>query len=239
VVSISEGLTLAAPNAGHTGELGFTPDITLDAGWQQIWKIDGSFHKVPFSVASDLDGPAWCENGSLSVGFGVVGQHCWGPTPGVPYDLGTLTAFRPGSHSAYVGVSTGAAASVGIVVSYSMLIDCGTWFRVENTVCPPVNTSPPTITGSAVVGQTLSANSGSWTLMQNSANQYTYQWQRCPTVDTRTPISGATGTTYTVTASTDPASTDVGKFITVAVTATNSGGAATMTATPVGQVPPP
>ena len=45
-------------------------------------------------------------------------------------------------------------------------------------VVPPVpsNTSPPTITGAAQQGQTLTDVHGSWT---NSPTSYTYQWLRC------------------------------------------------------------
>jgi RHS repeat-associated protein len=39
----------------------------------------------------------------------------------------------------------------------------------------PVNTSPPTISGSPVVGQMLTAGAGSW----NGGASYSYQWQRC------------------------------------------------------------
>src|SRR5204863_168414 len=41
---------------------------------------------------------------------------------------------------------------------------------------PPTNTSPPTISGTAQQGQTLTEAHGSWT---NEPASYTYQWQQC------------------------------------------------------------
>jgi hypothetical protein len=41
----------------------------------------------------------------------------------------------------------------------------------------PVNTSLPTVTGSAAVGQTLTANPGTW--VGSGSITYSYQWQRC------------------------------------------------------------
>src|SRR5256885_735892 len=42
---------------------------------------------------------------------------------------------------------------------------------------PPVNTSLPTVTGTAQVGQTLTASPGSWSGTQPIS--YAYQWRRC------------------------------------------------------------
>jgi hypothetical protein len=82
------------------------------------------------------------------------------------------------------------------------------------TPAPPANTAPPTISGSAVQGQTLTAAPGTWT---NSPTSYTYQWQDC-TSSGCTNISGATASSYVLQAS------DVGKTIAVTVTAGDPGG---------------
>ena len=80
----------------------------------------------------------------------------------------------------------------------------------------PVNQSPPTITGSALVGKTLTADHGKWS---GSGNTYRYSWQRCDSAGAScTSISGATGTKYTV------VSADLGKTLRVAVTASNKAG---------------
>ena len=83
----------------------------------------------------------------------------------------------------------------------------------------PVNSSAPTITGNAVQGQTLTETHGSWS---NSPTSYAFQWQDCDSTGTTcTPITSATGQTYTLTAN------DVGSTIEVQETATNIGGPGT------------
>lgn len=81
---------------------------------------------------------------------------------------------------------------------------------------PPVNTSPPTISGTAQVGQTLSASSGSWS---ENPSGYAYQWQRCNSSGAScSAVSGATAQAYTL----SPA--DLNTTIRVTVTASNSAG---------------
>lgn len=81
----------------------------------------------------------------------------------------------------------------------------------------PINTSAPTISGTAVELNTLTANRGSWT---SSPTSYAYQWQRL-SGSTWTNISGATGTTYSIRA------IAVGQRIRVRVIATNPTGSTT------------
>jgi hypothetical protein len=82
----------------------------------------------------------------------------------------------------------------------------------------PVNTAPPTITGTPSVGETLTAQNGTWS---NTPTAYQYQWLRCNTAgDPCVGISGQTQKTYTVT------STDNGNTLRVRVTAVNADGAA-------------
>src|ERR1019366_3459580 len=96
----------------------------------------------------------------------------------------------------------------------------------------PVNTALPTITGSAVQGQTLTETPGSWS---NSPTGVSDQWQDCDSTGTIcTPIKGASGPTYTLTAN------DVGSTIQVQETAANTGGPSTpASSTPTAVVTPP
>jgi hypothetical protein len=84
----------------------------------------------------------------------------------------------------------------------------------------PVNTGLPVVSGTAVVGQTLTASNGSW--QSSSPVGYTYAWQRCGS-GTCTTIAGATASSYTV------AAADVGFTLQIVVSATNTGGGTTAT----------
>jgi hypothetical protein len=82
----------------------------------------------------------------------------------------------------------------------------------------PVSSLPPTITGTPVQGQTLTASTGTFSMTPT----YTYAWQRCDAAGAAcTDIVGATAPTYLV------ATEDVATTLRVTVTATNRFGTAT------------
>ena len=86
-------------------------------------------------------------------------------------------------------------------------------------IAAPENTAPPAISGTAVVGRTLSCSQGSWT---NDPTSFAYRWNRGGTA-----IAGAVSPTYTVTGA------DVARQITCTVTASNAGGGNSATSAPV------
>src|SRR5207248_461708 len=78
-------------------------------------------------------------------------------------------------------------------------------------------TSPPVVTGTAVLNRTLTTSPGSWA---GAATAEAYQWQRCSSTGTGcVHISGATTTAYKLTAA------DAGHVVRSTVRATNVHGA--------------
>jgi hypothetical protein len=85
----------------------------------------------------------------------------------------------------------------------------------------PVNSSPPTVSGTAVVGSTLVADGGTWS---GPGVKLSCQWQRCDALGNGCAnVPGATGTTLLLT------SADVGYRLRAQVTGTNKNGQATAT----------
>ena len=93
----------------------------------------------------------------------------------------------------------------------------------------PANSGPPTISGDAVEGATLTATSGTWT--GTTPITYAYQWTRCNSSGgSCNDIGSATSGTYTL------VQADVGKTLRVIVTATNSAGSSEATSAATGVV---
>jgi hypothetical protein len=131
-----------------------------------------------------------------------------------------------GAHGAsYTLVAADVGANITCAVTASNAF--GGTTATSNSIGPiatatPVNSVLPAISGTTAQGQTLTTTNGTWT---NSPTSFTYQWKRGGT-----NISGATATTYVLTA------TDVGTTITCAVTATNSFGSTSATSAGVGPI---
>jgi hypothetical protein len=84
------------------------------------------------------------------------------------------------------------------------------------TAAVPQNTVKPSVSGKAVVGEELTASTGTWT---GGVDSYSYQWQRCSTETACNDVDGATAKTYGV------RSADVHFSLRVIVTAHNASGA--------------
>src|SRR5215207_8177264 len=102
---------------------------------------------------------------------------------------------------------------------------------------PPVLSKLPSIAGSAVEEQLLTADPGTW---KGRVKAYSFQWARCDSSGAAcSAISGASTARYTETAA------DVGKTLRVVVVATNKNGSAAATSAPTAVVaaatatPPP
>ena len=96
-------------------------------------------------------------------------------------------------------------------------------------VLPPIPSvvTRPTISGSAIEGQTLTLHRGTWT---NEPTSFTQQWARCQASGTCQAIDGATDITYTLVAA------DVGNRIVVSERAVNAAGSGVALSDPTAPV---
>jgi hypothetical protein len=96
---------------------------------------------------------------------------------------------------------------------------------------PPVNSTDPSINGTGIVGETLTASPGDW---GGASVDYSYQWQRCNSSgDGCSSVDGAVDSTYGL------GSSDVGSTLRVVVTASNKNGTASAGSAPSAVVAPP
>ncbi|MEO8527935.1 MAG: hypothetical protein ABI435_02550 [Pseudolysinimonas sp.] len=137
------------------------------------------------------------------------------------------TPIAGATAATYTVTSADAGKYLTIFATATNSIGTVTAGAISTAIVPfaPVSTVAPAITGSVVLGATLTVGNGSWTGAPTPT--YSRVWLRCtaPIAATfsTTPaacvvIAGATGTTYVAT------SADVGLYLTALVTATNSVG---------------
>jgi len=140
----------------------------------------------------------WCLSGILA---------CWGALFAVAVTVHAGRADAAGSATTTTTAPTTTTASTTTVAT------------TTTKVAPPKNTQRPSLSGSPVVGATLTASSGTWT---GSGLTFIYTFLRCSGGGC---YAGGTTTqnTYKVT------SADVGNTIRVRVTASNAGGSASAT----------
>jgi hypothetical protein len=114
-------------------------------------------------------------------------------------DVGHTIAVQETATNAGGTSSPAASAATGVVLPLA-----------------PSSVSPPSISGTATQGQTLTDTHGTWS---NNPTGYAYQWEDCDSSGNNcAAITGASSQTYTLTAS------DVGDTIRGVETASNAGG---------------
>ncbi|QHC64307.1 hypothetical protein GSU69_17570 [Rathayibacter festucae] len=225
---VTPGAMLACPyqytETGSTGEYDYSFDranasFAVQAGKTYFLQVSNfDFNKGDFVLTlanvGTLTAPTPTISGSATAGDTLIAvPGTWGPSPvalsyqwlsnGDPisdatgpqyvvsqWDLGNaITVQVTGTKAGY---ATAARTSAAVTVTSGSLTN-----------------SVPTVTGSAAIGGTLTANPGNW---GPAPVELAYQWKR-----NGTAIAGATGSSYVVT------SADSGTALTVSVTGTKYG----------------
>jgi hypothetical protein len=109
-----------------------------------------------------------------------------------------------------------AAITAALIVPLTLFSALGSAQTAAQAQYAPTNTTPPSISGTPVEGNVLTANPGVWS---EADGTFAYQWLRCNTTGAAcAAIASATQQTYTL------ATADVGATIRVRVTAKNATG---------------
>jgi hypothetical protein len=133
---------------------------------------------------------------------------------------------------ALLGAAFGAGVAAVVVSAVALFAGAG----VAASAVKPVNTQPPTISGTPQQGKTLTGDKGNW---NNSPSDYNLYWTRCnQNGGNCSNISGAHEKTYTL------GSADVGRTLRFKVIAKNQDGSTTAVSVPTAVItaaptPPP
>ena len=120
---------------------------------------------------------------------------------------------------AVAGAILGTVLTAAVAVALGLLAGSGTAARAA----APQNTSPPTITGTPMVGEDLTAHTGTWS---GNPTRFGFRWFRCNQTGGGCVQLEANAQVYTV------KRTDVGDTLRVRVTATNAEGSTSVTSAP-------
>lgn len=245
--------TGSATSGSPEAWLQVTGDVNLGPGTAWGFSIDGNDTTPAATAPATADASEMTVTGNVSLNGARLGmsqgfvdfgsQECVNLTPGNTYTVLTATGSITGLMHYWDGTGYGSSVAPGDTSATptpfgpncdgnagEAYINYGSTAITETIAAAPTSTSAPTISGTAEVGQTLTAGNGSWSAYP--APTYSYEWESC-SGSTCTPIGGATSSTFTVT------SAQEGHTIEVQVTATNSLGNASTTSSATGTVPTP
>jgi hypothetical protein len=206
--TVANGTTYTGKDAYMVGESTISGSVTnalgedLDGVYVGAWKLDGSSYVQGRSVATDGEGNYTLPG--LTAGTYKIGY----------FDVGTGVSFAAGNGNEYVNEfwdnkSTLSSAATITVGSASHVTGKDALLSLIGALADFTATPVPTITGSAILGQKLTAVPGTWSPATVALG---YQWLR-----DGEPIVGATSSTYTLVPD------DFGATISVSVTGTKSG----------------
>ncbi len=188
---------------------------------QTLGTVAGQQYTVAFQLAGDPDDTPTVKSLNVIVSGSVVGSYTFDTTNTSTTDMGyepesfTFAASEPATELEFVSGDPPGSTAGAVIANVSV---------AGPLPAAPVLHTPPSITGSARAGASLTCSTGAWA---GTLDTYTYQWDR-----NGRPIAGATSATYRIGAG------DEGFELTCVVTATNAGGHTSATSRMV-DVPPP
>jgi hypothetical protein len=206
--TVANGGTYSGKDAYLLGESTISGTVSnangeeVDGIYVGSWKLVGSSYVEGDSTITDGDGQYTLPGlgaGTYKIGF---------------FDVSTGVSFAAGDGNDYVNEfwdnkSTLSGATPITVGSEAHVTGKNALLSLVGALADLTATPTPTITGSAIVGQKLTAVAGTWSPATVTLG---YQWLR-----NGEPIAGSTSSTYTL------GGDDLGAAISVAVTGTKSG----------------
>jgi thermitase len=243
--SYAPTLTVAQAQSAITSSVSHPSGLDVAYGQVDAYAMLQSLGYTPPPVAPTNSALPQVTGGtSPTVGDTVsasTGTWSGTPTPSYSYQWQSSTTASSG----FTNISGAAASSYTIATAQS-----GKYLRVVVTATntggtlsansaatgqvaaapvAPTNSVAPTVSGTPRVNDTLAAAKGTWS--GTPTPSYSYQWQSSTTGTSGwTDVSGAASVTYTA------LSPDLGKYLRVRVTATNSGGSLAAYSPATGQV---
>jgi streptogramin lyase len=173
----------------------------------------------PTAIAFDRSGDLWLANGRDLERYTPAGaaltSATWGHCAAIAGADSAEYTLTEADVDSYVRVLVTATNAVGSTQAGS-----GTTAQVEAGA--PSEREAPSVSGTPQAGQTLSANTGSWSA--SGSLSYAYQWESCNEDGAEcAPLEGANGADYEL------GEGDVATTLRVTVTASNAAGSASAT----------
>ena len=232
--------TLVGADAGSTIEVVVT--ASNSAGQASATSAPSGVVGAASSAPSNTQLPGL--SGTATVGQQLTASPgVWQGSPTPTYSYGwqrcdsggnNCVAISGANGSAYTLVGADAGSTIEVVVTASNSAGQASAASAPSGVVgaassAPSNTTLPGLSGTATVGQQLTASPGVW--QGSPTPTYSYGWQRCDSGGNNcVAISGANGSAYTLVGA------DAGSTIEVVVTASNSAGQASAASAPSGVV---
>ena len=219
-------------NAGSVGTKEEPKLIVFDGGLARLegqTQVNGILYADKGASPRNADAAVQIANGASVEGMArTPGTLAIEQSSTLTYDSSSYASLSP---STLVSSAASALPSSGEIVPYE---GCSVSGTCGSDPVPPVNGTPPSITGNPIGGATVNGDRGTWTGQEPIS--YAYQWS-VSAVNGEAPfstIAGATGETFVI-----PARSMAGQRLRLTVTATNEFGSTQAVSDPSARISVP